>query len=139
MASMRETIPASTRSLPHVLAVTLVVGVVVGVAWGRLGAPALAFGALYLVAVALFLVPGSRQVTVTDRVGVVRPAAKARAVALFTHLGGRLDQHGPLFTWWMVADRRYCTPTPRAEPLFALVDAPDAPGTAGDPGAPDEG
>jgi hypothetical protein len=39
-----------------------------------------------------------------------------------THRGLRLEKRGLLFAWWSVADRRYCTPTLRADPLFALVD-----------------
>ena len=121
---MRDVIPGSTRSLPRVMAVTLVVGVLVGVLWGSVGLAALAFGALYLVTVALYLVPGQRQITVTDDLVVVRKTARANPEAQVAHRALRLDRRGPLFTWWHVADRRYCTPTPRAAPLFALVEEP---------------
>jgi uncharacterized membrane protein len=119
---MRQTIPGSTRSLPVVLGVTLVVGVLVGLAWGSLGVVGLIFGALYLVAIALFLVPGQRQITITDELVEVRKTAKARPEAQVTHGALQLVKRGPLFTWWNVADRKYCTPTPRATPLLALVD-----------------
>jgi uncharacterized membrane protein len=121
---MRETIPGSTRSLPVVLGVTLVVGILVGLAWSSLGVVGLIFGALYLVTVALFLVPGQRQITITDELVEVRKTAKAKPEAQVTHAALQLEKRGPLFTWWTVADRRYCTPTPRAAPLFALIDAP---------------
>jgi hypothetical protein len=122
VASMRETIPGSTRSLPRVLAVTVVVGVIVGVLFGASSTVALAFGALYLVTTALYLVPGQRQITITDTLVEVRKTAKAAPEAQVTHAALQVEKRGGLFTWWKVADRRYCTPTPRAAPLFALVE-----------------
>ena len=108
--------------MPRVLGITLVVGVVVGVLVGASGTVALAFGALYLVATALYLVPGQRQITITDTLVEVRKTPKAAPEAQVTHGALQVEKRGGLFTWWKVADRRYCTPTPRAEPLFALLD-----------------
>lgn len=110
--------------MPLVLGGTVVVGVVVGVGIGAVGAFALLAGAVYLVSVVLYIVPAQRQITVTDELVEVRrtPAAKPEARSAPSALV--LERRGALFSWWRIGDRRYSTPTARAGALFELVEVP---------------
>jgi hypothetical protein len=123
MGAPRETVPASTRNLPVIIGITAAVGVVVGVLYANTGAGGvLLFAGLYFVGIVLWIVPGQRQVTITETLVEVRRTAGAKPEAQAAHAGLRLEKRGGLFSWWSIGDRRYSTPTARAEPLFALVE-----------------
>jgi hypothetical protein len=123
MGARRDTVPASTRNLPVIIAATAVVGVVVGVLYANTSAGGiLLLAGLYFVGVVLWIVPGQRQVTVTEELVEVRRTAGARPEAQAAHAGLRLEKRGGLFSWWSIGDRRYSTPTARAQPLFTVVE-----------------
>jgi len=122
LTSRREKVPASTRNLPRIIGITAVVGVVVGIVYANSSAVAvLVVAGLYFISVVLWIMPGQRQLTVTDDLVEVRRTAGAKPEAQVAHGGLQLEQRGNLFTWWRIGDRRYSTPTRRADPLFTVI------------------